>query len=51
MTICDNLILMYRGLYQYSHVLLKRWRELQSESGSVCEHKLESFSASGSLPG
>lgn len=25
MTICDNLILMYRGLYQYNHVLLK-WR-------------------------
>lgn len=23
MTICDKLILMYRGLYLYSHVLLK----------------------------
>lgn len=29
MTLCDNLILMYRGLYQYNHVLLKRWGTLR----------------------
>lgn len=49
MTICDNLILMYRGLYQYHHVLLKWREELQQspESGTVPERKLGSSPASG----